>query len=155
MASTSDWPSVGIIGMGEMGRMYAKYLSNGGKRRWVTVLIYQPCHIITNASLQSERVRPSGTVRAAQGGLPEYELLACDPWRCDMLILGVGADTANIHVYENGHYVARISDFIVYSVEAEYIDAVVKEYGPCEESTRTERLHAVELILHAAVQLQK
>lgn len=34
MASTSDSPSVGIIGMGEMGRMYAKYLSNGGQRRW-------------------------------------------------------------------------------------------------------------------------
>lgn len=43
-------------------------------------------------------------------------------------------DTPNVHVYENGHYVARISDFIVYSVEAEYIDAVVKEYGPCKQN---------------------
>ncbi|KAI0373078.1 Prephenate dehydrogenase, partial [Pilatotrama ljubarskyi] len=35
-----------------------------------------------------------------------------------------------IHVLENGHLVSRISDFIMYSVEAEYIDRVVAEYGP-------------------------
>ena len=32
---------------------------------------------------------------------------------------------------ENGHLVSRRSDFIIYSVEAEYIDAAVKAYGPC------------------------
>lgn len=32
----------------------------------------------------------------------------------------------------DGHLVSRESDFIIYSVEAEYLDAVVKEYGPCE-----------------------
>lgn len=37
-----------------------------------------------------------------------------------------------IQVMKDGHLVSRISDFIIYSVEAEYIDAVVKEYGPCE-----------------------
>jgi prephenate dehydrogenase len=29
-------PSVGIIGMGEMGKMYAKYMSDSGRRRCVT-----------------------------------------------------------------------------------------------------------------------
>ena len=37
-----------------------------------------------------------------------------------------------INVVENGHLVSRRSDFIVYSVEAEYIDEVVKTYGPCK-----------------------
>jgi prephenate dehydrogenase (NADP+) len=32
---------------------------------------------------------------------------------------------------ENGHLVSRRSDFILYSVEAEYINDVVKTYGPC------------------------
>jgi len=34
-------------------------------------------------------------------------------------------------VYANGHLVARQSDYIIYSVEAELIDAVVAQYGPC------------------------
>lgn len=36
----------------------------------------------------------------------------------------------------DGHLVSRESDFIVYSVEAEYLDSVVKEYGPCEFTWR-------------------
>jgi len=31
---------------------------------------------------------------------------------------------------QDGHYVSRAADFIVYSVEAEFIDAVVAQYGP-------------------------
>ena len=31
----------------------------------------------------------------------------------------------------DGYLVSRESDFIIYSVEAEYLDAVVKQYGPC------------------------
>jgi prephenate dehydrogenase (NADP+) len=38
---------------------------------------------------------------------------------------------AAIRVMKNGHYVSRTSDFIMYSVEAEYMDRVVAEYGPC------------------------
>jgi len=34
-------------------------------------------------------------------------------------------------VLRDGHQVSRISDIIFYSVEAKNIDAVVKEYGPC------------------------
>lgn len=37
---------------------------------------------------------------------------------------------ANIHIFENGHLVSRSSDYIIYSVEAEHIDGVVKEFGP-------------------------
>lgn len=32
----------------------------------------------------------------------------------------------------DGHLVSRESDFIIYSVEAEYLDSVVKQYGPCQ-----------------------
>jgi len=38
---------------------------------------------------------------------------------------------SGINIVENGHLVSRRSDFIIYSVEAEYVDAVVKAYGPC------------------------
>ncbi|KAJ9109742.1 hypothetical protein QFC19_001972 [Naganishia cerealis] len=36
----------------------------------------------------------------------------------------------NIQVLKDGHQVSRISDFIIYSVEAEFISQVVKTYGP-------------------------
>lgn len=36
----------------------------------------------------------------------------------------------NITVFKNGHYVSRSSDYIIYSVEARNIDAVVAAYGP-------------------------
>ncbi|PIL24357.1 hypothetical protein GSI_14110 [Ganoderma sinense ZZ0214-1] len=39
-------------------------------------------------------------------------------------------DVPGIHVLKDGHLVSRISDYIVYSVEAEFIDRVVAEYGP-------------------------
>jgi prephenate dehydrogenase (NADP+) len=42
------------------------------------------------------------------------------------------SDTPGIKVLRDGHYVSRTSDFIVYSVEAEYINRVVALYGPCE-----------------------
>jgi prephenate dehydrogenase (NADP+) len=35
-------------------------------------------------------------------------------------------------ILPSGHHVSRISDFILYSVEAEFIDRVVAEFGPCE-----------------------
>jgi prephenate dehydrogenase (NADP+) len=38
----------------------------------------------------------------------------------------------NIQVLKDGHQVSRISDFIIYSVEAEFISQVVKTYGPCQ-----------------------
>jgi prephenate dehydrogenase (NADP+) len=32
---------------------------------------------------------------------------------------------------QSGHFVSRCSDYIIYSVEAKNIDAVVKAFGPC------------------------
>lgn len=32
---------------------------------------------------------------------------------------------------KDGHAVARSSDFMMYAVEAEFIDRVITEYGPC------------------------
>lgn len=39
----------------------------------------------------------------------------------------------------DGHAVSRSSDFIMYAVEAEFIDRVVEKYGPCAEI-----YHAIE-----------
>jgi len=41
-------------------------------------------------------------------------------------------DTPGITALRDGHNVSRASDFIVYSVEAEFIDKVVAQYGPCK-----------------------
>ena len=40
-------------------------------------------------------------------------------------------DEPSITVHRDGHGVSRTSDFILYSVEAEFIDNVVAQYGPC------------------------
>lgn len=36
---------------------------------------------------------------------------------------------------KDGHHVSRESDFIIYSVEAAFLDKVVAQYGPCEPIT--------------------
>ncbi len=41
-------------------------------------------------------------------------------------------DIPSIQVVKDGHLVSRSSDFIIYSVEAEYIEKVVEMFGPCE-----------------------
>ena len=41
-------------------------------------------------------------------------------------------DVPTITVLRDGHLVSRAADFIMYSVEAEFIDNVVAQYGPCE-----------------------
>lgn len=40
-------------------------------------------------------------------------------------------DVPGVAVVQDGHAVSRTADYIIYSVEAEYIDAVVAQYGPC------------------------
>lgn len=37
---------------------------------------------------------------------------------------------SNVTIFENGHHVSRSSDWIMYTVEAKNIDAVVAKYGP-------------------------
>ncbi|KZT21141.1 Prephenate dehydrogenase [Neolentinus lepideus HHB14362 ss-1] len=83
-------PTIGLIGMGAMGRMYATYLSEGG---------WKKIHVCDIPSKYEE-------IKAEYAGVP------------------------GITVLPDGHRVSRTSDFIVYSVEAEYIDRVVAEYGP-------------------------
>jgi prephenate dehydrogenase (NADP+) len=39
-----------------------------------------------------------------------------------------------VEIMTSGHLVSRASDYIIYSVEAKNIDAVVKTFGPCTPS---------------------
>ncbi|KAK9465733.1 hypothetical protein V1512DRAFT_248782 [Lipomyces arxii] len=92
VASNAPDPNVfqiGIIGMGDMGRMYARRLSNAG---WMI-----------NACDRPERFKSLKD---------EFK------------------DNSLVSVLQNGHYVSRLSDYIIYSVEAENIDAIVATYGP-------------------------
>ncbi|KAM0786591.1 hypothetical protein ACM66B_002046 [Microbotryomycetes sp. NB124-2] len=82
--------SVGIIGMGEMGKMYAERLRTGGLAR------------INVCDLPSKFEQLEAYCKGKEG----------------------------LVAMKDGHLVSRESDFIVYSVEAAYLDAVVKEYGP-------------------------
>jgi prephenate dehydrogenase (NADP+) len=86
----SEQPTIGIIGMGSMGQMYANLFAQAG---WARI------HV-------------------------------CDrPVNHDAL-LSQFSSSPNVVPLKDGHAVARSSDFIMYSVEAEFIDAIVKEYGP-------------------------
>ncbi|KAJ6606915.1 prephenate dehydrogenase [Mycena sp. CBHHK59/15] len=85
-----EQPTIGLIGMGAMGKMYAKYLSHAG---------WKKIHVCD----QPEK----------------YEALTRDY-----------AGIPGIKVFVDGHAVSRSSDFIIYSVEAEFIDRVVEQYGP-------------------------
>ncbi|KAG8813766.1 prephenate dehydrogenase (NADP(+)), partial [Serendipita sp. 399] len=85
-----EQPVIGLIGMGEMGRMYAKHLSNAGWKK----------------------------------------LHVCDlPQKYDALQRDF-KNVPGIIVMKDGHQVSRSSDFIMYSVEAEYIDKAVRQFGP-------------------------
>ncbi|KAL0632657.1 prephenate dehydrogenase (NADP(+)) [Maublancomyces gigas] len=81
--------SVGIIGMGDMGKMYARRIAKAG-----------------------------------------WRVNACD--RADKFesMKQEFANTENIKIFANGHLVSRLSDYIIYCVEAELIDDVVAVYGP-------------------------
>ncbi|XP_006464028.1 hypothetical protein AGABI2DRAFT_226049 [Agaricus bisporus var. bisporus H97] len=89
-APEHDQPTIGLIGMGAMGRMYAKLFSQAG---WKKIYVCD---------------------------LPEkYERLKEEY-----------ASAPFIAIRPNGYAVSRSADYIVYSVEAEYIDRVVAQYGP-------------------------
>jgi prephenate dehydrogenase len=38
-----EQPTIGLIGMGAMGRMYAKYLSEAGWKKCLSNYSYNPC----------------------------------------------------------------------------------------------------------------
>ncbi|KAF2663690.1 prephenate dehydrogenase [Microthyrium microscopicum] len=125
--------AVGIIGMGDMGRMYARRLGNAG---W---------NAFGSSMASSTATEPSWflclevVVTDVTSQLPKNILLitnlrinACDrpdPNRYKELVEEC-SDWKNVTIYPNGHLVSRQSDYIIYSVEAENIDRVVAEYGP-------------------------
>ncbi|KAJ3411030.1 prephenate dehydrogenase (NADP(+)) [Chytridiales sp. JEL 0842] len=80
---------IGIIGMGDMGRLYAFQLRDAGFKR------INVCDLPDKYNTLKDEFRDSG-----------------------------------ITVLRDGHYVSRQCDFIIYSVEAAYIGAVVAQYGP-------------------------
>lgn len=83
-------------------------------------------------------MRQARAVRGATRAVQRYLVSQCDSAKVSLLSnrsrypASTPVDDESIHVYETGHLVSRISDFIIYSVEAEYIGQVVKEYGPCK-----------------------
>ncbi|KAL7411584.1 hypothetical protein BDY24DRAFT_395384 [Mrakia frigida] len=87
--SDEEQPAIGLIGMGDMGRMYAKRLLLGG---WKNIY-------------------------------------ACDRPEKFEALKEEFKDTP-LTILPSGHHVSRIADFILYSVEAEFIDKVVAEFGP-------------------------
>ncbi|EEP76747.1 prephenate dehydrogenase [Uncinocarpus reesii 1704] len=90
--------SIGIIGMGDMGRMYTQRLTS------------------------SAAISPPVDVGSC--------INACDkPANYDALRQEFANDK-NTNILPNGHLVSRISDYIIYSVEAEAISKIVAEYGP-------------------------
>ncbi|KDQ50412.1 hypothetical protein JAAARDRAFT_199970 [Jaapia argillacea MUCL 33604] len=115
-------PTIGLIGMGAMGRMYAKHLSEAG---------WKKIHVCDIPSKYEE-------LEQAYAGVP------------------------GVTVFRDGHLVSRSSDFIVYSVEAEYIDRVVADYGPStkvgaivsgQTSVKSPEKEAFEKYLPADVQI--
>ncbi|GAB2705261.1 hypothetical protein GCM10027037_33800 [Mucilaginibacter koreensis] len=83
--------NIGIIGLGDMGKLYAKAFANAG-------------YTVCGCDLPAQRARL------------EQEL-----------------NPLHIKVLDNGREVSRISDFIIYSVEADRLPAVVAE---CAASTK-------------------
>lgn len=57
-------------------------------------------------------------------------ILACDREDRYDSLRDKYAETNNIDICRNGHLVSRASDFIIYSVEAAAINAVIAQYGP-------------------------
>jgi len=90
LSPIGEQPTIGLIGMGAMGRMYAKYLSEAG---WKKIMV---CDLPDKFD----------ALKQSYNGVP------------------------GITVLSDGHHVSRTSDFIMYAVEAEFIDRVVAQYGP-------------------------
>ncbi|KAF9818653.1 hypothetical protein IEO21_02633 [Rhodonia placenta] len=64
------------------------------------------------------------------GGWKRQVIYVCDQPSKYENLKATYEDHPNVTVLRDGHLVSRISDFIMYSVEAEYIDSVVATYGP-------------------------
>ncbi|KZP01846.1 Prephenate dehydrogenase [Calocera viscosa TUFC12733] len=99
-------PAIGLIGMGEMGRMYCRRFSDAG---WAHINV---CDRQENFEKLQEDLK--GMDVCMENRLHRSHELS---------------DLSGVKVFRDGHLVSRLSDIIIYSVEAEYIDRVVAEYG--------------------------
>jgi len=52
-------------------------------------------------------------------------------WRCNLPCCS-STDTPGVYPQKDGYAISRSSDYIIYSVEAEFIERIVAQYGPCE-----------------------
>lgn len=81
--------TIGIIGLGDMGKLYARILTVSGWK--------------VNACDREEKY---------EGLKEEFK------------------DMKGLTIFRTGHEVSRSSDYIIYAVETENIDGIVKKYGP-------------------------
>jgi prephenate dehydrogenase (NADP+) len=112
--------NIGIIGLGDMGRLYAKAFSKAGYH-------VCGCDLPENRQWLEDELTPFG-----------------------------------IKLIDNGHDVSRVSDVIIYSVEAESLAHVVAEYGPStkygaivagQTSVKTPEIETFEKYLPADAQI--
>jgi len=61
------------------------------------------------------------------------------------------ADTPGVYPQKNGYAILRSSDYIIYSVGAEFIERVVAQYGPCEYGSGRYFKHKLTWILATKV----
>jgi prephenate dehydrogenase (NADP+) len=87
--SDKETLQIGIIGFGDMGKLYGNCFLKAG---WKNVNV---CDLPTNYESLKEKYTPLG-----------------------------------FNVFKDGYGVARVSDFVMFSVEATYINSVVQAYGP-------------------------
>ncbi|KAI9456340.1 hypothetical protein HD554DRAFT_213777 [Boletus coccyginus] len=88
------------------------------------------CTVIRLTRRRLEKVRSFFHPRSCQANLSYAQRISriCDlPEKYESL-KHIYKDGITVH--RDGHALSRISDFIMYSVEAEYIDRVVQQYGP-------------------------
>lgn len=87
----NEWKSskvVGIIGLGDMGLLYANKFSEAG-----------------------------------------WNVVVCDKEEHYDSLKEIHRD-AKFKVVQNGHYVSRVSDYVIYSVDAANLDKIISTYGP-------------------------
>jgi prephenate dehydrogenase (NADP+) len=91
--------------------------------------------IKTNNELGIVGLGDMGMLYLKQFAIAGYRINVCDlPSKYDEIRERiencVDFDSSRVHVYRDGFGVVRRSDFIIYSVEAAYINSVVKQFAP-------------------------
>lgn len=125
-----EQPAIGLIGMGAMGSLYARSFSEAGWKK-CAISPARTRGSQTDMPLQDIHMRSSRQVRGAQGKVRRYVARLRGAALRHSLISLPFTGVPGIHVCPDGHRVSRVADYIMYSVEAEYIDRVVSQYGLC------------------------